>query len=218
VKKLVLLVVLMLAATGAMAQAPSWLAWFGLDHNSYPGGSQDPFNLFGTFEGDSDNYYAGMDTVNPPPASHQVEVIFRGDQNGNNPTYPSDGLSWDIREPYNSGYKIWKLDAIIADAGYTCDIVYNFDAFNGYPLPANFYCKLDVTGDAPSDPGNLALYEYDLNHLGTPGGANAVIANIAQTGGTETWYIIAGVPEPPIIQLAGLLLGALGIGFARFRK
>jgi hypothetical protein len=76
VKRLALLVVLMPAATGAMAQGPNRSAWFGPYNNTYTAGSQVPFNLFGCFEGESDDYRAGMDAVDPLPAAHHVEVIF----------------------------------------------------------------------------------------------------------------------------------------------
>jgi hypothetical protein len=220
VKKLALLVVLVLATCVTASAQPQWLAWFGLDNNSYPGGLADRWNLFGAFCEDTDDFYAGLDVVNPPPAAHQVEVIFRGDQYGNNPTYPSDGLSWDIRAPY-IGCKVWKLDALLPDAGYTCDILFDCEAFEGYGLglPAGWICRLDTDGEINADNYlDLDLYEYDLDHSSVPGDNElAAIATIAQTGQTETWYIIAGVPEPPVIQLTGLLLGVLGIGFARFR-
>jgi hypothetical protein len=209
---LVALAVLALAAT-ASAQ-PNWIAQIGVHHNSYPGGSNDDFNYFGAFEGSIDDYPDAWDVVDPGYPDHSVALIFRGDQNGNNPTYPEGGLAWDIREPYDGFYKVWKIEFVGTDAGYTADVLYNFDAFGGYPLPDNWTCMLDMDGEINGDNYlDLNLYEVDLNHL-----TGDIVMGVAQPGGSQTWYIIAGVPEPAVVQLAGLFLGIAGIGIARFRK
>jgi hypothetical protein len=212
----VLLALAALALCVAVSAQPSWIAVMGPDHNNYPGGSQDPFNYFGAYTDCIDNYGDAFDVVNPPPPDHQVDLIFRGDQNGNNPTYPSEGLSWDIRAPYGSGYKVWKIQLILPDTGYTFDLYYNYKAFpEADGLPAGWVCKLDKDGEINS--GNytdLGLYETDLGYQN-----GYVLTGLQQTGTPATWYVIAGpIPEPAFAQLAGLLVGVAGIAWVRFRK
>jgi hypothetical protein len=199
--------------TGSFAQ-PNWIAQIGPDLDNYPGGSNDPFNYFGAYAGSIDDYPDAWDVVDPGYPDHAVALIFRGDQNGNNPTYPEGGLAWDIREPYDGFFKVWKMELVGTDEGYTYDLYYNFDAFGGYPLPDGWFCKLDMDGEiTPENFGNLGLYEVDLDHT-----AGYILTDLVQPGGSQTWYVIAGVPEPAFAQFAGLLVGIAGLGFARFRK
>jgi hypothetical protein len=191
-------------ATAGTAEPPNWVAQVGPTRSTYPGGSTDPFNYFGALDGSIDDYPDDWDVVNPSPGEHAVELIFRGDQYGDNGTYPAKGLSWDIREPYNEGYKVWKIELISTDEGYAYDLTYNYDGFGGYPLPADWICRLDMDGEINGvNYLDLSLYEFDLDHK-----EGEVLRNIPQSGGSETWYVIAGIPEPGVVSLAGLLLGA----------
>lgn len=209
---LVALAVLALAV--AASAQPNWIAQLGVTNNSYAGGSNDDFNYFGAFEGSIDDYPDAWDVVDPGYPDHAVALIFRGDQNGPNATYPEGGLCWDIREPYDGFFKVWMVEFVGTDEGYTCDVVYDFDPFDGYPLPDGWYAKLDMDGEITGENyQDLTLYEIDLNH-----NAGLVVTGYPQPGGSEIWYVIAGVPEPAVVQLAGLFLGIAGIGIARFRK
>jgi hypothetical protein len=210
-----LLVVAGLLIAGCVsAAAPNWLSQIGVNGNNYPGGSNDDFNYFGAYTDSIDNYPDMWDVVDPGYPDHAVSLIFRGDQNGNNPTYPANGLSWDIRAPYETDYKVWKIDAVLPDAGYTYDLVYDFDPFGGYGLPQGWICKLDMNGEINANNyKDLSLYEVNLDNL-----QGKVLTGLPQTGGIQTWYVVAGIPEPPLVQLAGLLLGIAGIGLARLRK
>jgi hypothetical protein len=203
-----------LTLSGMAVAAPDWIAQLGVNSNSYPGGGNDPFNYFGAYSGETDDYLGVWDVVNPDPSDHMVDLIFRGDQYGNNASYPTGGLCWDIREPYDGFFKVWKIEVINPDVEYTFDVVYNYDGFGGYPLPAGWVCKLDMDGEINSgNYGNLSLYEVDLDHL-----SGTIMSGVPQTGASQTWYVIAGVPEPAFAQLAGLLVGVAGIGLVRFRK
>lgn len=205
-----------LTLSGLAVAQPDWIAQIGFDNNSFEGGGNDPFNYFGAFVGGSDDYPDDWDVVNPTAQEHQVDLIFRGDQNGDNPTYPEGGLAWDFREPYDAMFKVWKIEALLPDEGYTYDLIYNYDGFGGYPLPDGWFCKLDMDGEINA--GNytdLSLYEVDLGHYGDP---DPILTDLPQVGGSATWFVVAGVPEPAFAQLAGLLVGVAGIGLARFRR
>jgi hypothetical protein len=199
-RRLILLVALSALATAATAQPPEWVARIGVTNNSYPGGGSDNFNYFGAYPESIDDYPDRWDVVDPGYPDHAVALIFRGDQYGDNPTYPEGGLSWDIREPYSDGYKVWKIELVSTDEGYTYDLLYKYDAFGGYPLPDGWICRLDRDGEINgANYLDLSLYEFDLNHK-----EGEVLRDIPQSGGSETWYVIAGIPEPGLTTLVGL--------------
>jgi hypothetical protein len=139
-------------------------------------------------------------------------LIFRGDQYGYNDTYPRGGLAWDIRQPYEAGYKVWMAEIVTTDEGYGYGACYRFDPF-GIGLPEGWICRLDMDGEiTPENYLDLSLYEIDLNHN------DWCDYDLVQTGGSQMWYIIAGVPEPALGQLGGLMLGIAGIGLAATRR
>ena len=165
------------------------------------------------FEGSIDDYPDAWDVVDPGYPDHAIALILRGNQNGENPTYPKRGLCWDIREPYDAGYKVWMIELVSTDKGYTYDLFYDFDPF-AYPLPEGWTCRLDMDGEINGDNYlDLSLYEVDLDHR-----RGDVLFGLPQTGGSQTWYIVAGIPEPVSGQLAGLMLGMAGIGVAGMRR
>ena len=166
------------------------------------------------FEGSIDDYPDAWDVVDPGYPDHAIALILRGDQNGENPTYHKRGLCWDIREPYDNTFKVWMVEFIGTDEGYTADVYYDFNPFGDYPVPDGWFVGLDMDGEINADNWmDLKLYEVELDHL-----TGDVVVGYPQPGGSETWYIIAGIPEPAVVQLAGLFLGIAGIGIARFRK
>lgn len=194
-------------AASAAAEGPDWIAQIGVDYNHYPGGSSDPFNYFGAFEGSIDDYPDTWDVVDPGYPDHAIAWIFRGDQHGDNPTYPENGLAWDIREPYDVLFKVWKTEVVGTDEGYLYDLYYSYDPFSGFPLPEGWVCRLDMDGEiTPNNFTDLSLYELDLGHS-----EGYALTNLPQSGGSETWYIIAGIPEPALAQLGGLLISTAWI-------
>lgn len=216
-----------------------WLVRIGPDQNSFVGGSNDPYNFFGTIQGEDDDYLGVWDVVEPPPAEHQLNLRFTGDEWGENPTYPpynpyyeTKGLCWDVRMPYASGYKIWRTEMVTEDPGYTYALLWNLDPMpgSGLAIPPNFTFRLDMDGSfADEPPGDdprwfdLANYEIDLKP--GHGGPEYTIEGLPQTGDIQVWYIIAGgetkpigVPEPSAACLAPLVLGAAASLFSRRRS
>jgi LPXTG-motif cell wall-anchored protein len=61
----------------------------------------------------------------------------------------------------------------------------------------------EINADDYSD---LTLYEVDLDHK-----LGALLRALPQTGEPQTWYIIAGIPEPAVAQVGGLALAAAWI-------
>jgi hypothetical protein len=214
VKKCFVLIGFMLLATTASAQ-PQWIVQIGVDNNTYPGGSNDPFNYFGILEGSIDDYPDQWDVVDPGYPDHSVALIFRGDQKGNNPTYPEGGLAWDIREPFQGFFKIWKVEFVGTDAGYTCDVYYDFSPFDDYPLPEGWGCFIDMDGEINGDNYlDLNLYEIQVDQF-----VGDLVVGYPQPGDSESWYILAGpIPEPQFTEVAGLILCLAGIGSAGLRK
>lgn len=212
-RRLVLFLAFAALATGGIAEPPNWIAQIGPTNNSYPGGSSDDFNYFGAYPESIDDYPDRWDVVDPGYPDHAVALIFRGDQNGENPTYPEGGLCWDIREPYDGFYKVWMAEVVTTDEGYTYALYYDYNPFGDYPLPEGWICRLDTDGEINA--GNytdLSLYEIDLGHT-----VGYALEDEPQTGGSEIWYVIAGIPEPSLAQVIGLAVG-VGWIFRRIRS
>lgn len=220
-----------------------WLIQIGPDHNTYPGGSNDPWNYFGAMQGSIDDYPDQWDVVDPLMPEefwdeHSLGLRFVGDEWGDNPTYPYDprtgskGLSWDVRAPYPRGFKIWRAELFNPDPGYTYDLVWHLDPFPGFWLqvPPNFAIRLDKDGsfaDQPpgDDPRWYDLSNYEIDLQPGYGGPDYIIEGLPQTGEVEIWHIIAGcetrpigVPEPSVACLAPLIVGAAAPMLCRSRR
>lgn len=104
-------------------------------------------------------------------------------------------------------------EIVTTDEGYTYGALYYPDPFGDeYALPEGWICRLDMDGEiTPENWLDLSLYELDLNH------SDWHDYDLVQTGGSQMWYIIAGIPEPQFGQLAGLVIAIGGIGLARAR-
>jgi hypothetical protein len=103
-------------------------------------------------------------------------------------------------------------EIVTTDEGYSYGACYRFDPF-GIGLPEGWICRLDMDGEiTPENYLDLSLYEIDLNH------SDWCNYDLLQTGGSQMWYVIAGIPEPQFAQLAGLVLVGAGIRVIRAKR
>jgi hypothetical protein len=144
-----------------------------------------------------------------------------GGGGGYYPDYPTWGLLKDLREPIlGLGQpEIWWVNAYAPNKGATCTLKWTWNMDPDLLVPRNM--QVQIWGN--SDLEAVGIYgDVILNRYGD---GRHEIPGIPQWGLNDEgnpikhrWIIQATlIPEPSMAQLAGLLMGMVGIGFMRRR-